>query len=801
EGPSATYNIPLALRLTGSLDVQALKAALRDVVGRHEVLRTVFPTVDGQPYQQILPAENAPVPLAVERVADLEAAITEIAGHHFDLATEIPLRAWLFETGPDEHVLMIMVHHIAGDGWSLAPLTRDLSAAYAARSTGQALERAPLPVQYADYSLWQRELLGDETDPDSLLTEQLAYWRQALAGLPEELALPFDRSRPPVVSHRGGSVELTIDAQVHQGLAELARAQGVTVFMVVQAALAVLLHRLGAGDDIPVGTPVAGRTDEALDDLVGFFVNTLVLRSDLSGDPTFLQLLARTREADLGAYTHQDVPFERLVEDLAPARSMARHPLFQVMLTLQNTAEARLDLPGLNIEALPAGVLPAKFDLDFQIAEQITDGGAPAGLTGLITYATDLFDPASVEAIARRFLMVLETVTADPSVPVSRIDVLDTAERERILSGWNDTTHEVPPATLAELFEAQVTRTPDATAVVFDGTELTYAELNARANRLARVLVGRGARPEERVAVMMDRSADLVVALLAVVKTGAAYVPIDPAYPADRITYTLNDAQATLLVAHQAMTGAVDDGVTRVVTDAPDTTAALSTMAGENLTDHERGAALLPAHPAYVIYTSGSTGRPKGVVVSHAAVSYYLTWASGAYPGLSGRTVLHSSAAFDLTVTPLYGTLISGGALHIADIRDGLRAEPAPTFLKVTPSHLGLLSEEPAGSFARGDLVVGGESLAGEQLTRWRSAHHDVLITNEYGPTEAAVGCVTFTVRPGDPDALGGVPIGRSVPNMRVFVLDAALRPVPPGVAGELYLAGVQLARGYLDRP
>ncbi|MFE2596935.1 amino acid adenylation domain-containing protein [Streptomyces sp. NPDC059396] len=801
EGPSATYNIPLALRLTGSLDVQALKAALRDVVGRHEVLRTVFPTVDGQPYQQILPAENAPVPLAVERVADLEAAITEIAGHHFDLATEIPLRAWLFETGPDEHVLMIMVHHIAGDGWSLAPLTRDLSAAYAARSTGQALERAPLPVQYADYSLWQRELLGDETDPDSLLTEQLAYWRQALAGLPEELALPFDRSRPPVVSHRGGSVELTIDAQVHQGLAELARAQGVTVFMVVQAALAVLLHRLGAGDDIPVGTPVAGRTDEALDDLVGFFVNTLVLRSDLSGDPTFLQLLARTREVDLGAYTHQDVPFERLVEDLAPARSMARHPLFQVMLTLQNTAEARLDLPGLNIEALPAGVLPAKFDLDFQIAEQITDGGAPAGLTGLITYATDLFDPASVEAIARRFLMVLETVTADPSVPVSRIDVLDTAERERILSGWNDTTHEVPPATLAELFEAQVTRTPDATAVVFDGTELTYAELNARANRLARVLVGRGARPEERVAVMMDRSADLVVALLAVVKTGAAYVPIDPAYPADRITYTLNDAQATLLVTHQAMTGAVDDGVTRVVTDAPDTTAALSTMAGENLTDHERGAALLPAHPAYVIYTSGSTGRPKGVVVSHAAVSYYLTWASGAYPGLSGRTVLHSSAAFDLTVTPLYGTLISGGALHIADIRDGLRAEPAPTFLKVTPSHLGLLSEEPAGSFARGDLVVGGESLAGEQLTRWRSAHHDVLITNEYGPTEAAVGCVTFTVRPGDPDALGGVPIGRSVPNMRVFVLDAALRPVPVGVAGELYLAGVQLARGYHARP
>ncbi|MBT3155636.1 amino acid adenylation domain-containing protein, partial [Streptomyces sp. CHD11] len=704
------------------------------------------------------------------------------------------------ETGPGHHVLVLVVHHIAGDGWSMVPLARDLSAAYTARSTGRAPTWETLSVQYADYSVWQRRLLGEVSDPDSTLSRQLAHWRRALADLPEELTLPFDRPRPAVSSHRGGHVGLTIDPRLHRALADLARAQGVTLFMVVQAALAVLLHRLGAGDDIPVGTPIAGRTDEALDDLVGFFVNTLVLRSDLSDDPTFLQLLARTRETDLGAYAHQDVPFERLVEDLAPARSMARHPLFQVMLTLQNTTAAAFDLPGLHVETLPTGVLPAKFDLDLQITERTTDDGAPAGLTGLIVYATDLFEPASAEALARRFRTVLEAVTTDPAVPVSRVDVLDAAERERILSGWNGTTRDVRRTTLADRFEARAARTPDATAVVCDGTEVTYAEVNARANRLARVLVDQGARPEERVAVMTHRSVDLVVALLAVLKTGAAYVPIDPDYPADRIAYLLADAQVTLLVTHQAVPGAGTDGVTRVETNAPDIMVALSTMAGDDLAPHERGAALLPDHPAYVIYTSGSTGRPKGVVVSHAAVAHYLDWAIDAYPGLSGRTVLHSSAAFDLTVTPLYGTLLSGGTLHIADVAEGLRSEPAPTFLKVTPSHLDLLSEGPTGSFRQGDLVVGGENLTGDQLARWRSAHHDVLITNEYGPTEAAVGCVTFTVRREDPDVPGGVPIGRAAPNTCVFVLDTALRPVPPGVPGELYLAGAQLARGYLGR-
>ena len=473
EGPSATYNIPAALRLTGALDLGALRAALGDVVARHEVLRTVYATVDGRPVQHILEvgAEQAVVELPVIEVAepeDLARAVAEGAGYAFDLSREIPLRAWLFAVRPDEHVLLLVVHHIAGDGWSMAPLARDVSTAYAARCRGEVPGWEPLPVQYADYALWQRELLGQDTDPDSVLAQQLAYWRGALAGVPEELALPFDRPRPAVASHHGDTVPLTVPPALHGRLVELAREQGVTVFMVLQAGLAVLLSRLGAGTDIPVGTPIAGRTDEALDDLVGFFVNTLVLRTDLTGNPSFTELLDRVRDGALEAFAHQDVPFERLVEDLSPARSLARHPLFQVMLTLQNNTQAVLDLPGLQTSLIDAGQAPAKFDLSFGLGEVFDPDGTPAGLRGGVTFATDLFDRVTVEDITRRLLRVLEAVTADPQAPVERIEVLDAAERQRMLSEWNDTAREVPQATLPELFQAQVARTPEATAVVFE---------------------------------------------------------------------------------------------------------------------------------------------------------------------------------------------------------------------------------------------------------------------------------------------------------------------------------------------
>ncbi|MFD0256643.1 condensation domain-containing protein, partial [Streptomyces sp. NPDC127113] len=437
EGPSATYNIPIALRLEGVLDVPALRAAFCDVLGRHEVLRTVFPVVDGEPYQQVLTSGELGDVLRVVRAAEWEVAdlVMEETGYRFELGVEVPLRALLVGIGVDVHVLVVVVHHVAGDGWSMGPLSRDISVAYGARCDGRAPGWEPLPVQYADYTLWQRELLGDEGDPDSVLAGQVGFWRDALAGAPQELALPGDRPRPAVASHQGHTVALEVPAEVHAQLAALAREQGVTLFMVVQAALAVLLSRLGAGEDIPVGTAVAGRTDQALDDLVGFFVNTLVLRTDVSGDPTFGELLERVRETSLAALEHQDVPFERLVEVLAPDRSLARHPLFQVMLTLQNNAEPSIELGGVRAVPVPFGQVASRFDMNLTLRET-TIAGRPGGLRGSVTGSVDLFDGVSVEVFAERLVRVLSAVAGD--VRLSEVGVLSEGERGRVLVGWNE---------------------------------------------------------------------------------------------------------------------------------------------------------------------------------------------------------------------------------------------------------------------------------------------------------------------------------------------------------------------------
>ncbi|WP_345581464.1 condensation domain-containing protein, partial [Nonomuraea rosea] len=640
EGPSATYNMPVVLRLSDEMDRDALGLALRDVIERHEVLRTIFPDVAGEPHQHVVPFGELAWELPVVEVApaDLPSVVAEAAGHAFDLASEVPIRAWLFEAGADERVLVVVVHHIASDGWSMGPLARDVSVAYAARCGGSAPQWEPLPVQYADYTLWQRELLGDEDDPGSLISTQLAYWREALASLPEELELPFDRPRPAVASHRGHTVPIEVSAEVHARVVELARAEGATTFMVLQAALAVLLSRLGAGADVPIGTTVAGRTDVALDDLVGFFVNNLVLRTDLSGDPTFTEVLSRARQTGWTAFAHQELPFERLVEELAPTRSMARHPLFQVMFKVQNHAEAVLELPGTRVGGpsaavsadVAAGTSAAKFDLDFTVVEVPGSGG----LRGSLVAAADLFDRRSAETLVARLVRVLDEVTGDPSTRLSGVKVQDEVERGLLLGGWNDTAAEVAAESLAELFEAQVARSPEAVALVAGGVGLSYAEVDERANRLARLLVARGVRAESVVGVCLERGADLIVALVAVLKAGGAYVALDPAYPGERLEWMVRDAAPVVVLASAETAGAVP-GAPVVVLDDPGVTAELADLPGGAL-----GVVVDGRNAAYVVYTSGSTGRPKGVVVSHRGVVSLCGWLGAHVLAGMGRVAL-----------------------------------------------------------------------------------------------------------------------------------------------------------------
>ncbi|MER6146361.1 amino acid adenylation domain-containing protein [Streptomyces sparsogenes] len=812
EGPSGTYNIPLALRLRGQLDIDVLRLALTDVVQRHESLRTTFPQTDGQPRQHIRQGNAATPPLTVIDTTEdeLPDALAREARTGFDLSQDLPLRVRLFVTAPDEYVLLVVVHHIAADGWSMTPFARDLTTAYQARTNGTTPQWNTLPVQYADYTLWQREVLGSEDDPESVISAQLDYWATTLAGVPEQLELPTDHPRPAVASHHGHSVPLNIPADVHARLVELAHDSGASVFMTVQAALAALLTRMGAGTDIPIGTPIAGRTDDALDNLIGFFVNTLVLRTDTSGNPTFRQLIQRVRETDLAAYAHQDVPFERLVEVLNPQRSMARHPLFQVMLSFQNNTRPQLDLPGLEVADQPLGAVAVKFDLNVNLSELRTKSGAPDGLVGQLEYRTDIFHAASMEALAGRLVRVLESVTADPDVPVSRIDVLGEPERHQLLTLWNDTAHPLPDTLLPELIEAQVARTPDATALTFENEKLSYAELNTRANQLARHLIARGAGPEQLVALALPRSVDLVVTLLAILKTGAGYLPIDPDYPTDRIHYMLQDAAPTLLITHTTTSPSLPHtaDLPRIELDTADTTTTLREQPATDITDSDRTRPLLPQHPAYVIYTSGSTGHPKGVAVPHRGVVNRLLWMRAEY-GLTAddRVLQKTPSGFDVSVWEYFLPLISGAVSVVAP--PGAHRDPAElaalireagvTTAHFVPSMLHEFVQEPSVSACESlrHVVCSGEALPAELRDRFLRTLN-CRLHNLYGPTEATVDVTYGECREG---AGASVPIGRPGWNTRVYVLDAGLSPVPVGASGELYVAGTQVARGYLGRP
>ena len=824
EEGTGTYNIPMALKLTGELDEDALREALADVVTRHESLRTLFPEVDGEPFQKIVDADLAAPRMHVRRVkkTELDDTIRELATEGFDLTRQLPLRVSLLKLSKLQHVLVLVLHHIASDGGSAGPLAGDLARAYAARHAGDAPQWTPLPVQYADFSLWQRETLGDETDPTSAMSAQLTFWREHLDGLPEGIALPTDRPRPPVSDFAGDTVPLEIDGPLHAQLDELARQHSVSLAMVLQAGLAALLTGLGAGDDIPIGSPVAGRVDEALDDLVGFFVNTLVLRTDTSGDPTFADLLARVREANLAAFAHQEVPFERLVEALNPTRSLSRHPLYQVLLSFQNHDPVEFDLPGVTVTAMPTSTGAAKVDLSVKLSEHRDPDGSAAGLAGVVEYRTDLFDAETVARFGGRLITLLRAVAHNADLPIGEVELTDAGERARLLLDWNDTRTTDPTETAPALFAAQAARTPHAIALIDGKVELTYAELDRRADAMARQLIERGIGPERFVAVALHRSAALLVTLLAVLKTGGAYVPVDPGYPADRIEFMLADTAPALLITDSTVDAGLPalPGLHRL--RVAGTPADPYTVVGaiEPVTDADRTSPLLMHHPAYVIYTSGSTGRPKGVVIEHYSLVDYLTFAGGAYAGARGLSLWHSPVAFDLTVTAMFTPLTVGGTLRVTDFEVALNDADADNkmssamartvgqlrdqpvnFTKATPSHLPLLAALPPEFSPDTELLLGGEKLLGELVDQWRAAHPGVTVLNMYGPTEATVNCSQYRIEPGQSIPAGPVPIGRPLANTRLYVLDDRLKLVPPGAPGELYIAGNGLARGYLRRP
>ncbi|MGH3401122.1 MAG: amino acid adenylation domain-containing protein [Streptosporangiaceae bacterium] len=797
-------NLPLVMRVHGDLNRSALTTALGDVVRRHESLRTVFPELHGVPAQRILAPGDVEPAIVVRELpgTDVADAVAETVRWCCNLTEEAPFRAWLLAVGDDEHVLVLLFHHIAMDGWSEVPFWRDVVAAYQARCAGQAPGWAELRVQYADYALWQRELLDQESDPGSLIGRQLAFWRRALAGAPAELALPVDRPRPAVASHRGAALKFEIPAELCRELAGLARASGATLFMVLHAGLAVALAGLGAGSDIPLGVPVAGRDDPVLDDLVGFFVNTLVLRVDISGNPSFRQLVERVREVDLAALGHADLPFERLVEVLNPARSMARHPLFQVMLVLQNNEETDYQLPGLRMVLEQPEKRSARFDLMFTFTER------PAGLTGEVQYAADLFDLATAERIAQVLLRVLQSAAANLDAAISSVDILQPEDHSRILS-WSHGGERPDPGELsvAGMVASQLGRTPEAIAVVADGVALSFRDVSERADRIADLLLAHGADVERRVVVCLSRSADLVSCFLAVLKAGAVYVPVDPALPAGRIDYILADAVPTVILTDTASVSKLPScAAARIVIDRTD-----FTLGG--LSPALAAPSSGPENAGFLLYTSGSTGRPKGVGLTLQAMANLAAWHREFLPGGAGtRTAQFASIGFDVSVLEMLSCLTTGKTLMI--VPDLIRKDP-PGFVRwlsenriheiFIPNTMVQILCETAD--AEGvmlpelrHVVQSGESLALTNGLRAFFSRRNCRLHNAYGPTEAHR--ATAYDMPSDPAEWGGgAPIGLPIHNARTYVLDDFLRPVPPGVIGEIYIAGAGLARGYAGRP
>ncbi|EON33170.1 Non-ribosomal peptide synthetase modules-related protein [Gordonia terrae C-6] len=807
----AAYNIPAVMRLTGALDPAALGAAIADVVARHEILRTTYPEAGGRPVQSIAPVSDIPgrldhefVPAVDDRDGGEVVLSAVTAG--FDLTVDWPVRTRLIEVGNDsgttEYILAVVLHHVASDGESLGPLVSDLTTAYLARAAGAPPRFEPLPVQYADYAIWQRRALGDVDDAESVMGAQLDYWAAQLAGMPDLLELPTDRPRPAVASQRGARVPFTIPADVTARIDTIADEFGVTPFMVLHAVLAILLADLSGTDDVAIGTPIAGRGAAVLDPLVGMFVNTLVLRTAHSGADTFADVLGRVRRVDLDAFAHADLPFETLVDRLNPVRSEAFAPLTQVWLTLDRSVVPELagqtlsaDLGGISVTALDAGEVPAKVDLLFSVAK----AGSGESWSGALQYATDLFADSTAAGFTARFVNLLDALTATPTAPVAAAPILLPGEAESLVPVHGGEAADA--VLLGELFTEAGTRYRRRTAVVdATGATLSYSALHARSNRLARWLIGRGVGPETLVALAIPRSVDLLVAIWAVAKTGGGYVPIDPDYPAERVATMVEDSGARMGLSVAGVGALPDEGFEWIRLDDASVLAELDATSDVTVEPVEPAGPVRIDNVAYVIYTSGSTGRPKGVAVSHSGLRNFAVAKSRAMGTEDGAVVLgFASPSFDASVLEYLLATINGGTLVYrpstavggAELQEFMqRHEVATTFL--TPSVLSTL--DPAALPSLQAVSAGGEAVPQSVMDEW-SSH--TRIHNGYGPTETTIMiAVGEAATPGDPVRLGG-----PLPGVEFLVLDAHLRPVPVGVAGELYVLGPALSRGYLDKP
>ncbi|WP_416235761.1 amino acid adenylation domain-containing protein [Nostoc sp. UHCC 0252] len=800
EPNSALYNIPMALRLVGTLNQVALEQSLHEIIARHEALRTNFVTVNGQATQIIQKQANWTFSVvSLKHLSTTEQEITtqqlaqQQAIEPFDLANQALVRATLLVLSETEHILLVCMHHIVSDGWSMGVFLQELAALYNAYSQAQPSPLAPLPIQYADFALWQRQWLQG-----GVLQSQLSYWQQQLKDAPALLSLPTDRPRPAVQTFAGAHQEFALSQKLTQGLIQLSQKQGVTLFMTLLAAYDTLLYRYTGTEDILVGSPIANRDRSEIEGLIGFFVNTLVMRTNLAGNPSFSELLGRVREMAMSAYTYQNLPFEMLVEALQPQRDLSHTPLFQVMFALQNMPLSGVELAGLSITPLMPESTTAKFDITL-LMQNTADG-----LVGVWEYNTDLFDAGTIERMTGHFVTLLEGIIANPEQQISQLPLLTEVEQHQLLVEWNDTQVDYPQdLCIYQLFEEQVARTPDAVAVVFENQQLTYQQLNCRANELAHYLQSFGVEADVLVGICVERSVEMVVGLLGILKAGGAYVPLDPDYPQDRLSFMVEDAQVRVLLTQQQLKEKLPQHQGQVV--CLDTDAGLISLSSQD----NPITTVQTSNLAYVIYTSGSTGKPKGAMNTHLGICNRLLWMQQAYQLTALDCILQKTPfSFDVSVWEFFWPLITGARLVVAKPgghKDSaylvnLILEQQVTTLHFVPSMLQVFLEEPSLENCRSlkRVICSGEALPVELQERF-FARLECELHNLYGPTEAAIDVTYWQCFPDT--NLRTVPIGRAIANTQIYILDEHLQPVPVGVAGELHIGGAGLARGYLNRP